>query len=459
MKKLYFFILGLFIGLTGFAQNADGFNYQAIVRDANGNVNANVSMNMKISILQESVDGAVVFTETHAVTTNAFGLVSLSIGSQNPNSFALIDWANAPYFIRININGVEFGTSQLVSVPYALHAKTAENYNETDPFFYSSPLMNVTQSDIDNWANKLDEFTELDPEFLASIAKGISETDIAYWNSKLDEFTETDPIFSASSAKRITAANITNWDNKLGEFTETDPVFLASIAEKITAANIEDWDSKLGEFTELDPEFSASPAGKITNTNIANWDSKLDRFTETDPEFSVSAAKKIEDVDIARWNNLEDGSVLSLSDDDNDTKIQVEEDEKDEDIIRFDMAGTEHFRMNSGRLEVANTGNSIFIGEGAGASDDFKNRRNVAIGDSALYSNTTGNNNTVLGYEAGKEALGLGNIFLGHQAGKDATGDNKLYIDNSDTTAPLIYGDLAADSLHINGHLKVLETI
>ncbi len=149
MKNLYLFIFSLFVSLTGFAQNADGFNYQAIVRDANGNVNANLSMNMEISILQGSVDGTVVFTEPHAVTSNAFGLVNLSIGSQDPSSFSLIDWANGPYFIRISINGVEFGTSQLMSVPYALHAKIAEDYDETDPFFYASPLINVTQSDID----------------------------------------------------------------------------------------------------------------------------------------------------------------------------------------------------------------------------------------------------------------------------------------------------------------------
>ncbi|MCP4552706.1 MAG: hypothetical protein GY834_11845, partial [Bacteroidetes bacterium] len=351
MKKLRFFILGLFVSLTGFAQNDDGFNYQAIVRDANGDVSANLSMNMEISILQESVDGTVVFTETHAVTSNAFGLVNLSIGSQNPSSFALIDWANDPYFIKISIDGVEFGTSQLVSVPYALYAKTAENYNETDPLFSASHLITLTQEDIVNWDSKLDK--------------------------------------------------------------ELDPVFLTSIAGEIT------------------------------------------------------------DDDIARWDNLADDSVLS--DTDNDTKIQVEE-SPDEDIIRFDMGGKEYFRMDSGRLEVDNTGNSVFIGAGAGAHDDFTDNNNVAIGDSALYSNTegdyntslgmnankyneTGSYNVALGYAAGKEALGSGGVFLGYQAGKNETGSNKLYIDNSDTIAPLIYGDFVADSLRINGDLEVSGTL
>ncbi|MEZ5083999.1 MAG: hypothetical protein R2750_11205 [Bacteroidales bacterium] len=72
----------------------------------------------------------------------------------------------------------------------------------------------------------------------------------------------------------------------------------------------------------------------------------------------------------AGWIELRDGNIHSLADADNDTKIQVEK-TPDDDIIRFDMGGTEFFRMANGRLEVANTGYSIFIGEDAGANDDF----------------------------------------------------------------------------------------
>ncbi|MCP4552876.1 MAG: hypothetical protein GY834_12735, partial [Bacteroidetes bacterium] len=105
---------------------------------------------------------------------------------------------------------------------------------------------------------------------------------------------------------------------------------------------------------------------------------------------------------------------------------------------------------------------------------------NTATGNQALYKNTLGNNNTALGYDAlGSNsggsynvALGYqagkggtsphnksGGVFLGYQAGYFETGDNKLYIDNSDTTAPLIYGDFEADSLRINGDLKISGTL
>jgi len=69
-------------------------------------------------------------------------------------------------------------------------------------------------------------------------------------------------------------------------------------------------------------------------------------------------------------NGNTSGDTDKIIDADNDTKIQVEE-TADDDIIRFDMAGTEFFRMDNGRIEVVNTGQSIFIGDGAGANDDF----------------------------------------------------------------------------------------
>ena len=123
------------------------------------------------------------------------------------------------------------------------------------------------------------------------------------------------------------------------------------------------------------------------------------------------------------WSTL-DTRTRMLVDADGDTKIQVEEG-TDEDIIRFDMAGTEFFRMDSGRIEVVNTGNSVFIGDGAGAHDDFSDNLNVAVGDSALYSNTTGHRNTANGYRAlYSNTTGYYNTANGTQAlSSNTTGD------------------------------------
>lgn len=80
---------------------------------------------------------------------------------------------------------------------------------------------------------------------------------------------------------------------------------------------------------------------------------------------------------------------------------------------------------------------------------------NTAIGGQSLYGITTGGNNTALGYRAGwTNSSGTGNVFLGSLAGASELGSNKLYISNSDTSTPLIYGDFSTKKLMINDSLQ-----
>jgi uncharacterized protein (TIGR02145 family) len=94
---------------------------------------------MQISILQGSGSGTVVYSETQTPATNGNGLVSIEIGGGA--GFSNINWAAGPYFIKTETDpagGTNYtitGTVQLLSVPYALHAKTAAGYSETDPLF------------------------------------------------------------------------------------------------------------------------------------------------------------------------------------------------------------------------------------------------------------------------------------------------------------------------------------
>ncbi|NPD46886.1 MULTISPECIES: hypothetical protein [unclassified Lentimicrobium] len=100
--------------------------------------------------------------------------------------------------------------------------------------------------------------------------------------------------------------------------------------------------------------------------------------------------------------------------------------------------------------------NSAF---GAGSMELNTNGvRNTAMGSGALYNTGSGSNNTAIGYEAGFGSYGSnssGNVFLGYQAGYNETGSNKLYIDNSNTYFPLVYGDFDQNQLEVNGEFKV----
>jgi hypothetical protein len=95
------------------------------------------------------------------------------------------------------------------------------------------------------------------------------------------------------------------------------------------------------------------------------------------------------------------------------------------------------------------------IGEGALQSATSANQ-NTAVGSGALYNNTSGNTNVAIGNAAGYNNLtGGGNVFIGYGAGSFETGSSKLYIDNSNTTNPLLFGDFSTNLLRVNGTLNI----
>ena len=135
MKKLYTLLSSFLITLTLFAQAPEKMSYQAVVRDANNALIINQAVGMRIQILQGSVSGTTVYEETQTPTSNDNGLVTLEIGTGTIVSgmFGTIDWSTGPYFIKTETdptgatNYTISGTSQLMSVPYALYAKTSGN--------------------------------------------------------------------------------------------------------------------------------------------------------------------------------------------------------------------------------------------------------------------------------------------------------------------------------------------
>ncbi len=129
MRKLFFTLTGIILTTLILAQAPNAIKYQAVARDNAGNIMMNQSINLTISILQDGVNGVTVFTETHDSITNAYGLITLNIGSVNPIDFATIDWSNGPYFVKVELDGNLIGISQLLSVPYAKYAEKSDTAN------------------------------------------------------------------------------------------------------------------------------------------------------------------------------------------------------------------------------------------------------------------------------------------------------------------------------------------
>ena len=134
MKYIYTILtFGLFY--ISLAQAPNEMSYQAVVRDGNGNLITEQQIGIQVSILQNSISGASVYTEIQSPTSTISGLISIEIGTGSVVSgdFSSIDWANGPYFVKTETdlaggsNYTIVSSSQLLSVPYALHSNTAES--------------------------------------------------------------------------------------------------------------------------------------------------------------------------------------------------------------------------------------------------------------------------------------------------------------------------------------------
>jgi hypothetical protein len=135
MKKFLFSCFLMLVMLVGYAQSPEMFSYQAVVRDASGNLVSNSPVGVRVSILKNSASGVSVYCETHHLNTNTNGLLTMEIGGGTlvGGDFASIQWGDGPYFLKMETdvtggsNYTISATQQLLSVPYALYAKYAGN--------------------------------------------------------------------------------------------------------------------------------------------------------------------------------------------------------------------------------------------------------------------------------------------------------------------------------------------
>jgi len=214
MKKLFTIILAFSFATGIFSQTPKKMSYQAVVRGVTNELIIDQEVGMQISILQGSASGTAVYVETQTPTTNGNGLVSIEIGAGTVEigDFATIDWANGPYFIKTETDpdgGSTYsitGTSQLLSVPYALHSGTSDvltgeitesqisdlqaYYPASNPDGFISDYT-VTEEDItshqgaleitESQITDLDHFTTAD-ETDPSVPTGTQNGEMQYWD-------------------------------------------------------------------------------------------------------------------------------------------------------------------------------------------------------------------------------------------------------------------------------------
>jgi len=143
MNRLLHTSLAICLAALALAQAPERVKYQAVVRDADGAIVQGQNVSFRISVLEGSTIGMIIYSETHAATTNDFGLVDLEIGGGVVQSgdLSTIQWGSSTYFFKVEVdpdggNAYQtMGTTQALSVPYALYAKSAGSASGSGPWF------------------------------------------------------------------------------------------------------------------------------------------------------------------------------------------------------------------------------------------------------------------------------------------------------------------------------------
>lgn len=158
MKRAFVLGISLLFGIiTLWAQVPQHFSYQAVIRNNDGSATASQKVSVRVSILQGSESGTVMYTETHSVKSNPNGLITLQIGDGFPvnGSFSAIDWQHGPFFLKTEVdpNGGNnlslVSVQQLLSVPYALYAEKAGSVKDA-----------VDKGYVDNQDNRLKDYVD-----------------------------------------------------------------------------------------------------------------------------------------------------------------------------------------------------------------------------------------------------------------------------------------------------------
>lgn len=210
-KVICLFLL-LFVFNTVFAQAPQKMSYQAVIRNTSGNLIVDTPVGIKIAILQGSTSGTEVFSETHNPTTSSNGLASIEIGAGSPitGTFATINWGLGPFFIKTETDptgGTNYtisGTSQLLSVPYALYAEKTKFQGKNSIYIHDYI------SNAEAQAILQEQFGPNTENIYIRDTKGLTSIDLSMVSSLVNL-----EITNNKNLNSVTADNLTKCNNQI----------------------------------------------------------------------------------------------------------------------------------------------------------------------------------------------------------------------------------------------------
>jgi len=382
MKNLFTLSMVILMTFSVFAQAPQKMSYQAVIRDAGNRLVTSHAIGMRISILPGSPTGTPVYTETQTPTTNANGLVTIDIGSVTPISG--IDWSVGPYYIKTETDptgGTNYtiaGTSQILSVPYALYSETSQTSSNAVTITGTQTITGIKTFNNDLLINGL------------TVGKGKGRVS---GNTAIG----ANALYSNTTGDLNTA---NGYDALYSNTTGTN-----NTANGLVALT---WNTT-GSYNTANG-FEALGSNRTGNSNTANGKSALS--SNTTGEYNTASGDSALYSNTTATANTADGyQALALN------------------TTGWVNTATGYQSLYSNTTGAYNSA----IGYGA-LYNNTTGSYNTANGNMVLSSNTTGSNNTAIGFQANVASGALTNATaIGSDAVVNAS--NKVVIGNSNVTS------------------------
>ena len=280
MKRILTLIGAIFMAYSAFAQAPEQFSYQAVIRDAQGDLVSNQSVTVNISILEGNSTGGIVFEEEHSITTNDNGLATLVIGDGiiTFGNLSGISWGDNAYYLKIETDpegGNNFSitaTTQLLSVPYALYANEAGSGSGALEEITEGPNTGyrIVGRDTANYGDIGDNAVDLSYSSLASTTNGASGD------------------YSTAMGFRTSASE--NFSTAMGNFTRASGIGSTTMGYNTTASGQES--TAMGTLTRASG--TSSTAMGASTIASGNYSTAMGLQTEASGNYSIAMGLETE---------------------------------------------------------------------------------------------------------------------------------------------------------------------
>ena len=394
---------------TTYAQAPEKMSYQGVIRDASDNLLTNTTIGMQISILEGSETGIAVYVETHTPLTNANGLVSVEISSGTVVSgdFSTIDWSAGSYYIKTESDpngGTNYsisGTSQLLSVPYALYATSS---GESLPYTAGDGIA-ISGNQIENTAP--DQTVNISgtgattvsgsyPAFTINSTDEVNDAD-SNPNNEIQDISLSGNNLSISDGSTVDLSGITPngiWSTSGNSGTNENSDFIGTTDDQALVFKVNNLSAGRVDNSESNTSFGYLSNQSFNGILNSSFGIRSLQNNTTGTDNTAFGANSLRNTNTGNWNT----SVGSSS-------------------LIFNTTGNSNAALGYSVLADNTTGGAnTAIGALALRYNTIGNN-NTAIGDGTLLNNTTGNSNTALGIQALiSNTTASSNVAIGRQA-------------------------------------------